>query len=298
MPAINVDKFRTEVASVNKHLGRFTKSSLEPLLTELGPAATLLPGPQKLSRIQELVFHIPADKQLKYQAALNVLKLAGVAVCGRPCQPKMEFVRFESGPFPYVGVNESGKDFMVMLDPGDMHHIFDFKYKSTTGDLNSLRTVGTREHVKFRTSQRSAPFNDFMPTDMEFHWGESASGNSGYGRDDHSIKPPALVCRFPWVAGEVVAEQWYQYSVDNRATWHNIPGAAYLITKGVRQSGGNWVFYFRKSNWDPHNTVRSCFEAEYPMRPLAVRAKLGQRLGITNGRPTDISLMGRLISNV
>lgn len=57
-------------------------------------------------------------------------------------------------------------------------------------------------------SQRASPFNDAMPTDMSFYWGESPSAKSGLGRDGHSIKPPRLVCRFTWMPGKNIAEQW------------------------------------------------------------------------------------------
>jgi hypothetical protein len=185
---------------------------------------------------------------------------------------------------------------MVVLDPGSLHHVFDFMWKSTTGSLQSLNTIWTREWIKFRTSQKAAPFNDVMPPDIEFHWGTTTGASAGLGRDDHSIKPPALVCRFPWVAGENIAEQWYQYSVDG-VEWHNIPGAAYLLTKGVRGSGNNAVFYFRKSNWAPHNMKHYTFEAEYPLRePLVFPPKAGQTWMRTNGVPSQISRYGRLIS--
>jgi hypothetical protein len=302
MPVINAAKFRAEAEKANKVMGVFargmTKSSMEPILTELGNAATVNADPAKLARIQEAIFHVPFDKQLKYRAALDVLKQAGLAICGRPCDPVMEFVRFDQGPYPYVGIDGHRQDKMVTLEPGSLHHVFDFKWKSSTGNMQSLANVATREFVRFRTSQRAAPFSDAMPTDMQFYWGESPSATAGYGRDDHSIKPPRLACRFPWTAGENVAEQWYQYSTDRQTTWHNIPGAAYLLTKGVRQSNGEWVFFFRKSNWLPHNTKTYKFEAEYPLgAPLAYKPKAGQAWNRTNGRKAEIATYGRLISN-
>ncbi len=297
MAVINVAKFRAEAETVNKHLGRFFASSLDPLFKELGAGPTVNADPIKMAKLQELIFYIPADRQQKYSEALKVLKDAGLYICGRPCDPTMNFVRFDQGEFMYVGVDERGQDTLATLRPGSLHHVFDFKWKSTTGDLQSLAQVATREFVQFRTSQQSPPFNSVMPPDIQFYWGESDSASSGSGRDDHSIKPPKLVCQYPWVAGENVAQQWYQYSLDKKATWHNIPGAAYLLTKGVRQSKGEWVFFFRKSNWEPHNTKKYNFEAEYPLGgPLTHQPKAGQKWNRTNGTVCNIGDFGTLLS--
>lgn len=296
MPMIDVARFNAEAAKVNKNLGRFVKSSLDPIMKELGAGPMLTADPARMERLQDLIFHLPHDSQTKYQSALAVLQQAVLHICGRPCDPQMEFVRFDQGDFMYVGLEHSGQTKLVNLAPGSLHHVFDFKWKSTTGNMMSLARVWTREHVKFRTSQRATPFNDVMPNDMEFYWGQSSTSSSGFGRDDHSIKPPKLVCRFPYVAGENVAEQWYQYSLDG-INWKNIPGAAYLLTKGVRQSGGKWVFFFQKSNWAPHNTKRFVFEAEYPLEPpLVYQPQPGQTWNRTNGTTADISQYGRLIS--
>lgn len=296
MPMIDAARFRAEALKVNKTLGRIKKSSLQPLFDELGTQPTVNAMPDKMARLQELIFQVPHDRQIKYRTAFEVLKRAGLKICGRPCDPSMHFLRFDTGPFPYVGLDHTGQQKMVTLDPGSLHHVFDFKWKSTTGNLASLATVWTREFVTFRSSQRAAPFNNAMPPDMQFFWGTTNGASAGFGRDDHSIKPPKLVCRYPWVTGENVAEQWYQYSLDGNS-WHNIPGAAYLLTKGVRQSGGQWVFYFRKSNWAPHNTKTYRFEAEYPIGPpLAYQPKPGQTWNRTNGMPAEIARYGRLIS--
>lgn len=297
MPVINAAKFRAEAEAANKTLGRFVGSSLDPILAELGSAASVNADPAKMARLQELIFFLPAERQQKYQKALDVLKSAGLFIGGRPTDPSMHFVRFDMGEFAYVGLDHKGQDKLVILKPGSLHHVFDFKWKSSTGNPQSLANVATREFVKFRTSQQAAPFNAVMPTDMQFFWGESSSASACFGRDDHSIKPPKLVCRFPWVEGENVAEQWYQYSVDKMVSWHNIPGAAYLLTKGVRRSNGKWVFYFRKSNWAPHNTKAYRFEAEYPLDPpLVYQPKVGQKWNRNNGTPTEISEYGKLIS--
>lgn len=297
MPNINVAQFRAQAHAANPTLGRLVRSSLQPLLDELGPGPMLVADAARIWRLQEQTFRLPFDRQTKYRAALALLQPAGLVICGRPVEPSMHFVRFDTGPYMYVGIDANRKPTPVTLDPGSLHHVFDFKWKSSTGHLLSLARVWTREHVRFRTSQRAPPFNDVMPVEMDFHWGESQSASSGFGRDDHSIKPPRLVCRHPWVAGENVAEQWYQYSLDGRV-WQNIPGAAYLLTKGVRQAGQQWVFFFRKSNWAPHNTKVYCFEAEYRLgHALPSPPQPAQSWMRTNGTPSEVGRYGRVISH-
>jgi hypothetical protein len=92
-------------------------------------------------------------------------------------------------------------------------------------------------------------------------------------------KPPCLIASFPLAAGELVADQWYQFTVDNGVTWTNVPGAAYNIIKGIRNSGGQWVFYFIKKNWAPHNTTTYKFEAEYAIVPAVPAADPNKKLG-------------------
>jgi len=297
MVIVDASKFLSKAEEVNSKLGRLFASSLDPLLRVLGSGSAVALDDNKVQRIQELICHVPADRLLKYSAAFDVLKDAGFAICGRPSNPSMHFIRFDTGAYAYVGLDERGADKLVVLEPGSLHHVFDFHWKSSNGSLQTLEKVATREFVKFRTSQRSPPFNDTMPTDMQFFWGESESASSGFGRDDHSTKPPSLICRFPVEkAGEVVAEQWYQYSLDGKRSWHNIPGAAYLLVKGVRKSKAGWVFFFRKCNWEPHNTKKFCFEVEYPLQALAVPAKPNQKWARNNGTPSDIKKFGRVIS--
>lgn len=296
MPAIDAARFKAEALKANPTLGRHTKSSLDPIFKLLGSHSSTHLSPQVHDEVQELIHFLPYATHQKYADALKVLESGGLHICGRPVSPSMHFARFDEGQYAYVGKTHDGKDKMVTLSPGSLHHVFDFKWQSSTGNMQSLASVWTREHVRFRTSQRNPPFNDVNPPDLEFFWGETNGATAGYGRDDHSTKPPALICRFPWQAGACIAEQWYQYSLDGR-TWKNIPGAAYLLHKGVRQSKGVWVFYFCKSNWTPHNTVGFNFEAEYALgAPIAYQPKAGQQFMRNNGTEKQIADYGRLVS--
>ena len=87
------------------------------------------------------------------------------------------------------------------------------------------------------------------------------------GIDDHSTKLPALICCNPRKPGTLIAEQCYQYSVDNGANWQNIEGAGCKIEKTVKQDGADWVFVFKKTNWLPHNTKPFHFEVHYTVGP-------------------------------
>lgn len=257
------DYFLRLLTAANPHIGRIKESSLGPLQQYLAqfrenPSFTQIQKDQ----IQELIFQIPADKQQKYKQALQHLAdTAKVKICGCPVKPKMELQSFGVGAYAYPG--RTGN--VVMLEVGSYHHVCRLSWQSSTGDLNSLREVGTREHVKFRTSPAAPPFNYVQASvPMEFFHGASYEG-SHFGQcvDDHSTKHPSVICCNPRQAGELVAEQWYQFTVDRGLNWKNIPTAAFLITKGVRMSGGRLVFYFKKENWQPHNPTKFQLEVEY-----------------------------------
>lgn len=288
-------EFEKRAKKANPRLSRIIKSSLEPLMKQLEQVRGMA-NPMQKKAIQEEIFKIPSDRHQKYQDALGYLtQTLGVKICARPTDPWMELVYFAAGPFLYQGVNSQKQMVISNQHPGHIpvysfHHVFDIKWKSSNGNPASLTQVGTREHVKFRTPPGGPPFNHHLAdTPVEFFHGVNNSGaNSCYGRDDHMTKPPALICSFPLQAGELVADQWYQYTIDNGASWENIPGAAFSLIKGVRKSGADWVFYFAKKNWLPHNTKPFHFEVEYKIHPPMPPVKPGVRLDRANGMRDDI----------
>ncbi|MFT6907438.1 MAG: hypothetical protein ACJAS1_004119 [Oleiphilaceae bacterium] len=296
MVTIDADAFLSAAKVINSKLGRVKRSSLHTILTELGTGQAVQLSPDKVERIQEAICFVPHAKQLKYAKALKILETAGLTICGRPDKPTMNFESFREGAYSYVGLGANGGRMMATLSPGSLHHVFDFKWTSSTGNMPSLKKCWTREHIKFRSSPQESPFNQAMGDVMEFHWGETKGADFGFGRDDHSIKPPQMICRYPFTEGACIAEQWYQYSFDGQ-NWKNIPGAAYLIHKGVRRSRGNFVFYFKKTNWAPHNTKGYNFEAEYPLAgPLENVIAPDQQFNRTSGTAKQIVDYGRLIS--
>lgn len=254
-------QFRALAEQANPTLGRVKESSLAPLLALFDAHREGLPlTPPQKQQVQELVFEVPHDKQLRYQTAFQYLTTkVGTRICGRPIKPGMKFEKFQVGHFRY---DSSGT--IVDMPVGSYHHVFKFSWESSTGNRESLRGVGTREHVKFRTRPSDPPFNFVQASvPMEFHQGTPDGGQFLSCHDDHSTKHPSLICAMPRVPGQLVAEQWYQYTIDNGVTWTNIPGAAYLITKGVRAGRNGLVFFFAKTNWAPHNTKSYHFEVEY-----------------------------------
>lgn len=280
----DINIFNRQISDVNSHLSRHRESSLSPLLQEL-TGFNGFPTPNKKKTIQAAIFTIPFDKQIKYKRALDYLAAeTGVKICGCPVKPTMQLQRTGTSPFSYSAIDNFDKPNLSTLIPGfipvtSFHHVMEFRWKSSTGNMTSLKNVGIREHVKFRVPPDSKPFNEHMAGVTEFFHGASGSGaDLGYGRDDHFTKPPSLICRIPWEEGEVVLEQWYQFTIDNEKTFENIPGAAYLITKGVRKSENDWVFFFKKQNWEPHNMLKFKFEVEYLLIPPFPRPKPGSKL--------------------
>ncbi|MBL8004775.1 MAG: hypothetical protein JNL36_06740 [Candidatus Kapabacteria bacterium] len=281
----DINLFNGHISRVNSHLSRFKESSLSLLFQELS-GFNGFPTPEKKKAIQNAIFFIPFDKQLKYKQALDYLATElGVKICGCPVKPTMQLQRTGTSEYSYPAIDNEGRNNLSTLVMGftpvqSFHHVMEFRWKSSTGNMNSLKNVGTREHIKYRIPPNSSPFNDFMSdVPMEFVYGNSGDGaHTGFGRDDHSTKPPNLICRWPLESGEVVAEQWYQFTVDNQTTFENIPSAAYLITKGVRKSGNDWVFFFKKQNWEPHNMVKFKFEVEYLLFEPNPRPKQGIKL--------------------
>ena len=296
MTGVNANAFRAAAEKANSKLSRFKASSLEPIFAQLGAGFSVMLTDDKKAKVQEAICFVPHAKQQKYAAALQILKAAGFVIGGRPCKPTMHFQSFREGAYTYVGLDAGGQRMMATLSPGSLHHVFDLKWESSTGNMDSLKTCWTREHIRFRSSPQAAPFNSAMGAVMEFHWGETDGAQFGYGRDDHSIKPPQLVCRTPYVSGSCIAEQWYQCSFDGQ-NWINLPGAAYLIHKGIRLSKGAFVFFFKKTNWAPHNTKGFNFDAEYPLDgPLTNARAPDQQFNRTSGTVKQVSDYGKLVS--
>ncbi|MBE7158058.1 MAG: hypothetical protein INR62_06425 [Rhodospirillales bacterium] len=257
----------------NPTFKRFARTSdMDPLLKLLGPynVITIL-KPDFQKQIQRAVAALPPGCRQKYQSSLRyVANTFGVKNSAMPVRPKIAFVKFGYKTGGYVGYNKAGKSDFVMLDgtkgrAGQLGFIHRHKvtWSSSDGNLASLGSVLSREHVKFLTDTQAPPFNKCADPDREFYQPQSGSQATEGGSDDHSTSLPMLICAYPRVPGRIVAEQWYQYSTDGGRTWTNIDEAAYLLEKSVRQEGNRWIFTFKKTNWAPHNNNPFHFEVDY-----------------------------------
>ena len=274
--AFVLDTFMNEIKKVNSTFERVKESSLHSLIQALEALKGAPTAPQKTA-IQNALAFVPTDKQKKYKAALDYMKKElGAFHDGVPTDPVMKFKSFSIINGAYVGKNTSGATKPIELvatkkdspGPRSFVHTHEISWKSSNGDPNALKTVRTREHVKFRADTQAAPFNAIADPDREFyHPGEQGSVGATSNMDDHSIKLPALIVRNPRQAGTLIGEQWYQYSLDDGKTWQNIDGAAYLLEKTVKKDGNDWVMVFKKSNWPEHNKKKFHFEVHYTIGP-------------------------------
>jgi hypothetical protein len=130
----NFATFQQHVQGRNTHFSRFKESSLQPLenlLQNLGAAV----GPQSLAQIQPVWAAVPHDKQQKYVNAGNYLKqfVPGLADA-IPVSSKMRFREFRVLPMT-LGANQNY--------PARFFHVFRLFWKSSNGNLASLKNVGT-----------------------------------------------------------------------------------------------------------------------------------------------------------
>jgi hypothetical protein len=303
--AYTFSQFMTLVRTDNPHYKRISfNSSLDDLIDELKDKMFFSPVTKK--KLERLAAFIPHDKQVQYRRSLGFLNTElGIRIGAIPCDPVMKFIAFEYQTGGYTGYNSTGGSTFVMLDPTTPNspgprgfvHRHQITWKSSNGNAASLATVRTREYVKFLTDTQAPPFNAIQDPDREFY-APGIQGTTGdmSGIDDHSTKLPALICRYPRVAGELIAQQWYQYSTDNGANWQNIEGAAYLIKKSVRREGNDWVFMFKKTNWLEHNSKKFHFEVDYTIgAPPAYLPRVDTDVASAGGTAADIKKWARRV---
>jgi len=162
------------------------------------------------------------------------------------------------------------------LGPFDFAHNHEFRWQSSTGNLDDLQGMLTREIVKWRSRTQGPPFNSYADPDQQF---AQAGGDAkdGVGSDKHSMRLPAFICRRTPagepVAGTIIGEQCYQYCLvpgysRNAEDWVDIPDSHFLLEKSVYHNGKHWVMSFKKTNRAPQNTVPFQFEIHYKIGPL------------------------------
>lgn len=257
----NIATFRQYRSTANPNFSRFKTSSLAPLEAALAalPAGPI--GPAAAAQIQALWAAVPHAKQTRYAGAAGYLRQFIPTLANAiPASPSMHYIEFK-----VLQADLHGNPHF----PLRLYHVHQFRWQSSNGNMGSLATVGTRERVTHRTNPAAAPFDAVVNGGIPMTFTQGATTNTGAntGRngDDHSVGNPSLILARPLTVGSVIADQVYEYTTDG-ATWHPIAGADYEIEKGVRMSGGNLVFYFRKQSAPPFAN-RFHFEVEYPIDP-------------------------------
>jgi len=258
----SIDTFKTRLKTVNASYSNHKNSSVHDLEVHLTALRTV--GAAQLPVIQALWGKIPQAKQLKYRLAGAYLKqFLPKLVDATPCKPKMKYKEF----MVYKTMFEGHQNFVIRY-----LHRHELTWQSSNGHMPSLSAVGTRERVTHRTNPAAAPFHPIIcgKIPMDFRQGRGHRGaDCGRNGDNHSVGNPALILRRPLSAGSVIADQVYEYTTDG-ITWLAIPGATYEVEKGVRQSGNQLVFYFRKQSTNNLLANRFHFEVEYAIGPSIV----------------------------
>lgn len=250
--------FQRMLLASNASFSNWKTSSFGPLtdrLKAIGPAL----GPPHQAEIQLLYGTIPAAKQTQYVNAANYLKqcLPGLADA-IPWKPHMHYRSFRVLFADHAGIARY---------PMRLYHVHELTWKSSNGDVSSLRNVGTRESVTHRTNPAGPPFNAVLNGGIPMHFTQGATSANGSQTcsnfDDHSVGNPTLLVRHPVGEGSVIADQVYQYTTDG-VSWFPIPDTEFELEKGVRRSGNKFVFFFRKQN-SGNNKTKFHFEVEYPI---------------------------------
>lgn len=163
----------------------------------------------------------------------------------------------------FVGATDpkDPKPIKTVLGPLGFVHVHKLSWESSTGELNHLSGIKTRERVEYQTPTQVAPFSDAADPDQVFHQ-EGEPGEKGECFDDHSVSNPALIVRWPLSAGTIQAKQWYEYKWD-ADPFKTIGDAVFILEKTVYQDGNDWVLKFVKRNAVPDNPNPFFFEMHY-----------------------------------
>jgi hypothetical protein len=284
--AFDWNQFKAILETENSHFRRFKRSSSLDALVGQIKGRTQFPDDVK-RQIREAIAFIPYDKQRKYaQTLANVSKQIELKIpsfpFAVPANLTMKFTKFELFMGTYTGYNALNQTKSIDLMPregdnslpGAFVHEHRLSWESSNGNTESLANVRTREHVRFQREPQSPPFNHLQDPDQDFRapgppFDTNCKGTKGAtsGIDTHSTKPPSLITAYPRVAGTLLAEQTYEYSVDDGVNWDIIDGSHFLLEKSVFRRGADWIFSFSKRNWAPYNPKGFDFKVEYLITP-------------------------------
>jgi len=170
---------------------------------------------------------------------------------------------------------------MIRIDNARYMFKHRFNFESTNGDDNTFLHCLTREHVWYPTARAyDPPFNQLLGrVPQSFVQPPNGSQGTVIG-DDHSTFNPDYIVRRPLTMGRTIEiRQRYQCLQPGRQ-WKDIPGASYLLKKGVRWgAGGDPCFFFSKENYAPENSQAFHFEVEIALgnAPLGTFNRLPSR---------------------
>lgn len=228
--------------------------------------------------IESQVHQLPVDKLHRYRNALlylgNTLNIDSYA---RPTNYHMRFVGFELQWYQFRHQTHG----MIRIDNARYMFKHQFNFESTNGDDNTFLHCLTREHVWYPTARAyDPPFNQLLGrVPQSFVQPPNGSQGTVIG-DDHSTFNPDYIVRRPLTMGRTIEiRQRYQYLQPGRQ-WKDIPGASYLLKKGVRWgAGGDPCFFFSKENYAPENSQAFHFEVEIALgnAPLGTFNRLPSR---------------------
>lgn len=112
----------------------------------------------------------------------------------------------------------------------------DVGWGSSTGDINELDDVLTREEVTWAAGCPWAVEPAYQAAGQHHGMG-TTRGDAGQSRDVHQASQPYFdVNNPPLNPGQsmnFVMTQCYQYSTDGGTTWHNIPNSDYTLTRSL-----------------------------------------------------------------
>ena len=172
-----------------------------------------------LAEIQRIWAFLPYESQQKYKTAGDYLKQTFPQLADAiPINPKMDYVDFR------VSIQTIAGDANY---PARFYHKHKLTWKSSNGNMASLKTVGIRERVSHRSDPSAPPFDPGVNAGvlMTFTQGATtnAGANTGSSFDDHSIANPAILTQRPLTLGVLIADQIYEYTTD-AVHWLRIPG--------------------------------------------------------------------------
>ncbi len=147
---------------------------------------------------------------------------------------------------------------MLALPGGNIKH--DAVWQSDTGNLMDLGHLFVREKVSWAApSAQAQPYLDpaYQIAGQHFGVGNAVTsrGDAGNMTDTHDAKgawaPAVFNFTGPGTVG-YTCSQVYQYSTDNKLTWHDIPNSTYEIMREAEPQGTQLQMRIRKRSVPPN----------------------------------------------